>query len=135
MADGWTATPPHAFADYTEAVVTRLGDRVDDVDHAQRTVRLVEPRLRHRRARSGPHLGRRGLRRGHHLLLAHGLAGQRIRSLAPDAELAIVLNFTPTEPASDHADDLRETRIVDDIENRWFVEPLTGHDYPDRDRT
>jgi len=120
----------HAFADYTEAVVARLGDRVTT------WTTLNEPFVSSNHGYvTGEHApghtsATEGCAAAHHLLLAHGLAGQRIRSLAPDAELAIVLNFTPTEPASDHADDLRETRIVDDVENRWFVEPLTGHDYP-----
>ena len=119
-----------AFADYADAVVSRLGDRV-----ATWTT-LNEPFVAANHGYvTGEHApGRKSLADGfaaaHHLLLAHGLAGQRIRAGAPRADLAIVLNFTPTEPASDSDDDVRETAIVEDLENRWFADALTGRGYP-----
>ncbi len=67
----------------------------------------------------------------HHLNLAHGLAGARIRRLAPDARLAIVLNFTPTEPATDSPDDVIEAHHQHNLENRWYSDPIAGLGYPD----
>jgi len=72
-----------------------------------------------------------GLAAAHHLNLAHGLAGARIRDLAPEARLAIVLNFTPTEPADDSPETIEAARRQDDWENRWYSDPLDGLGYPD----
>ena len=71
-----------------------------------------------------------GMAASHHLLLAHGLAGQRIREIAPDARLAIVLNFTPVEAASDSEEDQAEALHTDHLENYWYADPLAGYGYP-----
>ena len=63
-AGGWPVRmTAEAFADYTAAVVERLGDRVDDVDDPQRAVRRGAPRLRHGRARAGAERPSRRTRR------------------------------------------------------------------------
>jgi len=128
---GWLSRETsYAFADYGEAVVERLGDRVHTWttlnepyvsailgyvtgDHAPGHTSWVE-----------------GLTAAHHLMLAHGLAGERIRSIAPEADLAIVINFTPVEAASDSADDLAQAQRVHDVDNAWFVGALSGRGYP-----
>ena len=129
---GWlTRDTSEAFAEYAEAVVTRLGDRVGT------WTTLNEPFVSANHGYvTGEHApGHTSLREGfaasHHLLLAHGLAGERIRSIAPDAELAIVLNFTPATPASDDPADVDACSIVDDLENRWYSDPIGGLGYPE----
>ncbi|MGB0113315.1 MAG: family 1 glycosylhydrolase, partial [Ilumatobacteraceae bacterium] len=128
---GWLSRDTaHEFADYAEAVVERLGDRITT------WATFNEPFVSSNHGYvTGEHAPGNtsvadGFTSAHHLMLAHGLGGERIRSLAPHAELAIVLNFTPAEPASDDEGDVARTTIVDDIENRWFIEPLAGNGYP-----
>jgi beta-glucosidase len=67
----------------------------------------------------------------HHLLLAHGLGMQAIRSeatLAPHA--GIVVNLSPTEPATDSAGDVAAAVRADGHTNRWWLDPLFGRGYP-----
>lgn len=131
QADGWVARDTAlAFADYAEAVVSRLGDRIDT------WTTLNEPFVSANHGYvTGEHApGRTSMAEGfaasHHLLLAHGLAGERIRSLAPDARLAIVINFTDLIPDSDRPEDAEATRHQHALENRWYTDPLAGYGYP-----
>ncbi len=128
---GWLSRDiPYAFADYTEAVLDRLGDRIGT------WTTLNEPyviaNLGYVTGEMAPgHTSRAdGLTASHHLMLAHGLAGERIRSLAPDSRLAIVLNFTPTEPATDSAEDHQAAEVIHDTDNRWYIDPIHGKGYP-----
>lgn len=129
---GWLSRDTaSAFAEYTGAVVGRLGDRIGT------WTTLNEPFVSANHGYvTGEHAPghtsvREGFAASHHLLLGHGLAAQQIRSLAPDAELAIVLNFTPTEPASDDPADVAECMIREEVENRWYADPIGGHGYPE----
>ncbi|MGB3735410.1 MAG: GH1 family beta-glucosidase [Ilumatobacter sp.] len=129
---GWLSRDTaHAFADYAEAVVERLGDRIGT------WTTLNEPFVSANHGYvTGEHApGHTSLSEGfaasHHLLLAHGLAGERIRSAAPDADLAIVLNFTPATPASDDPADIAECAIQNDLQNRWYADPVGGLGYPE----
>jgi beta-glucosidase len=131
-AGGWVArSTAEAFADYAAAVVGRLGDRIDT------WTTLNEPFVSANHGYvTGEHAPGRtsmaeGMAASHHLNLAHGLAGARIRDLAPDARLAIVLNFTPTEPASDDEADVVASHHQDNLENRWYSDPIAGLGYPD----
>jgi beta-glucosidase len=68
---------------------------------------------------------------GHHLLLAHGLAVTRIRSVAPAASrVGIVLNFAPAYPADNRPETLRDMARSDAFSNRWLLEPITRGAYP-----
>ncbi len=119
-----------AFADYTEVVVARLGDRIDT------WATLNEPFVSANHGYvTGEHApGQRSRRAGfgasHHLLLAHGFGLERIRSLASHSRAAIVLNFTPVDAVSDAPADLDAASRQDDLENLWYIEPLAGRDYP-----
>lgn len=129
--DGWlNRNTAYAFADYAEAVVTRLGDKIST------WTTLNEPFVSANHGYvTGEHApGLKSLEMGftasHHLMLAHGLAGQKIREHAPAAELSIVLNFTPTTPATDSPEDALATKHQDNIENWWYSEVLAGNGYP-----
>jgi beta-glucosidase len=119
-----------AFADYAEAVVARLGDRVGT------WTTLNEPFVSANHGHvTGEHAPGHtsmdeGLAASHHLLLAHGLAGERIRAAAPDARLAIVINFTPLEPATDSEADRVEAHHRNNLENRWYADVIAGLGYP-----
>ena len=128
---GWVARDTaHAFADYTEAVVSRLGDRINT------WTTLNEPFVSANHGYvTGEHApGRTSMAEGfaasHHLLLGHGLAGDRIRALAPHSRLAIVINFTPMRPASEDEADRTETHHRNHLENRWYSDPVAGLGYP-----
>jgi beta-glucosidase len=65
----------------------------------------------------------------HHLLLAHGLAAQAIRS-AGSGEVGIVLNLTPARPASTDPEDVGAAALAEDHMNNLFLEPVFGRSYP-----
>ncbi len=120
------------FADYTAAVVGRLGDRV------KYWMTLNEPWVF---AFVGYYYGRHApgltdlpaaLQAAHHALVAHGQAADVIRDQArADAQVGIALNLSPVEPASDRQADLDAARRFDGYLNRWFLDPLFEGRYPD----
>jgi len=128
---GWPVrATAEAFADYAEVVAARLSDRVGN------WMTINEPFVvANHGYLTGEHApGRTSLRdslaASHHVLVAHGLAMERIRSVVRDANVGIVLNFTPVTPVGDSPAALDRQQIVNDIENRWYVDPIGGHGYP-----
>lgn len=131
-AGGWPARDTaHRFVDYTRHVHDALGDRV----HHWTT--LNEPWcsafLGYAEGLHAP--GRRepqaALRAAHHLLLAHGLAVQQLRSRDRSLSLGLTLNFGDVRPADPtSAGDRDAARRADGLTNRFFVEPLLRGAYP-----
>jgi beta-glucosidase len=129
---GWTTRDTaYAFADYAEVVARRLGDRIGT------WMTLNEPFVS---AYIGHVLGvhapghtskAEGFAASHHLLLAHGLAVARLRQVAPNARVGIVLNFTPAVPGTDSEADRAKAERINDRENRWYIEPIAGMGYPE----
>jgi len=66
----------------------------------------------------------------HHLLLSHGLATSALREEVAGAEVGIVLNHSPTHPATEHEDDRDAARWYDGFFNRWYLDPLFKGTYP-----
>jgi beta-glucosidase len=66
----------------------------------------------------------------HHLLLAHGLATQRMRAAGRDIELGITLNMGYTTPATDTEVDRAATRRVQGMGIRLYLDPLVRGEYP-----
>jgi beta-glucosidase len=131
-AGGWpNRDTVDAFARYTETVVRRLGDRVQDwITHNEPWVASWEgyglgthaPGRTDRRA---------ALSTAHHLLLSHGRAVEVIRREVPDARVGISLNLTPAYPAADSEEDRAAARFADGRVNRWFLDPLFRGSYPE----
>lgn len=128
---GWLSRDTaHRFADYAEVVVDRLGDRID------LWTTLNEPFVSsHHGYVSGEHAPGHtslpeGLTAAHHLLLAHGLAQERMRSMTK-ADMAIVLNFTHLRAATDSEEDRAYLHHRHNLENCWFINPLDGKGYPE----
>ena len=128
---GWPVrSTAEAFADFAEVVTSRLGDRVSD------WMTINEPFvIANHGYLNGEHApGRRSLdaalATSHHLLVGHGMAMQRIRAASPDARVGIVLNFTPVEPVGSSPAALDRQAIINDFENRWYVDPIGGTGYP-----
>jgi beta-glucosidase len=67
----------------------------------------------------------------HHVLLGHGLAMERLRAVVPGARVGIVINFTPAYRIGDSPAAIDNHRLVDDLHNRWYVEPVAGLGYPE----
>lgn len=128
---GWTARDTAmAFADYAEVVVRALGDRV------KHWMTLNEPWVS---AILGYYVGvhapgRQDMREAaaatHHLLLGHGLAVPVIRRDSAGAEVGIVLNYSPSHPASDREEDVRAAQMADAAVQRMYLDPLAGRPYP-----
>jgi beta-glucosidase len=127
---GWPSRDTaYRFADYAGLVARRLGDRVSN------WITLNEPQVS---AMAGYFFGEHApgvqnpiaaLQAGYHLLLAHGLAVEALRtSLTPGAQIGIALNLNPVYPASDTEEDRQAAFRTDVVINRTFLEPLmTGH--------
>ncbi|TCD13778.1 GH1 family beta-glucosidase [Oricola cellulosilytica] len=118
------------FADFTEIVIGRIGDRVAAV------ATLNEPWcvswLSHFWGFHAP--GLRDIRATahsmHHVLLAHGRAVEVMRAMN-QRNLGIVLNFEYANPATDTDADRAAADRYDGIYNRWFVEAMFSGRYPD----
>jgi beta-glucosidase len=128
---GWTSRDSVApFVDYAAAVTERLGDRV------RYWVTHNEPwcvaTLGYEEACHAPGLNdpAGALAAAHHLLLSHGLALGPIRENSPEAEVGIVLNLVPAEPATDSDADRDAARQFDGLFNRWYLDPLFRGEYP-----
>jgi beta-glucosidase len=131
-AGGWPVrSTAEAFADYASVVAGRLGDRVRHV------ATLNEPWVVSDHGyRNGSHAPGRteppaALAAAHHLLVAHGLAVQAVRSAAPETSVGIVLNLEPKHPATPHLLDLEAALVAHDQLNRWFLDPIVGRGYPE----
>jgi beta-glucosidase len=130
---GWAARPTaEAFADYTDAVSSRLGDRV------RHWITHNEPwcvaTLGHEEGHHAPgHTDApESLRVAHHVMLSHGWAVQVLRRNVPDARVGITLNLVPAYPLSpDDPDDLDAVRYFDGFFNRWYLDPIFRGHYPD----
>ena len=127
---GWTHPDVGKwFADYTEAVIGRIGDRMDAV------ATINEPWcvawLSHFLGGHAPGLRdiRAGARAMHHVLVAHARSLEVMRA-AGQENLGIVLNFEHSTPASVAAADVRAAETYDGIYNRWFAGAITQGAYP-----
>jgi beta-glucosidase len=66
----------------------------------------------------------------HHLLLSHGVALKALRSQGCRSPLGIVLNQSPSHPATDSAEDHAKARLDDGLTIRWYMDPLLLGSYP-----
>jgi beta-glucosidase len=129
---GWPVRETaEAFAEYAEAVVARLGDRVS------RWITQNEPWvsswLGYATGQDAP--GRTSVAdavaAGHHLLLSHGLALEVIRRDAPGAQVGIAVDLIPMHPQSGSPADVEAARVEDVVRNRWFLDPVLLGAYPE----
>jgi beta-glucosidase len=127
-AGGWAnRDTAERFAEYAEIVHRALGDSV------ALWITLNEPWVAawigygtgiHAPGRTDDGLA---LAATHHLLLAHGLAREAMRSRA---EVGITLNLQPTRAASEDSRDVRAAHLVELHTNALFLDPLFGRGYP-----
>ncbi|MBL7254604.1 GH1 family beta-glucosidase [Paractinoplanes lichenicola] len=128
---GWAnRLTAEAFAEYSQIVHARLGDRV------KTWTTLNEPWCSaYLGYGSGVHApGKQDpvavFAAVHHLLLGHGLAARALRSAGAQS-ISITLNpnvALPVDPANPA--DLEAVRIIDGLSNRMFLDPLFKGQYP-----
>lgn len=128
---GW-ANPDSVkwFADYTDLITRRLGDRVRNwITHNEPWVVAF---MGHWSGRHAP--GIRDLptafRVAHHLLLSHGAAVPVIRRNAPNAQVGITLDVHRYEPATPATQDVEATVRQDGVHHRLFLDPVFRGHYP-----
>jgi beta-glucosidase len=118
------------FADFTEVVARRLGDRVKHWVTINEPLTIVSAGYLSGDHAPGHRNPIRALRVAHHLLLAHGAALQRLRGLVSDALVGPALNLFPVIPR--RRDDVRLAEHIDALVNRLFVDPILTARYPRR---
>lgn len=128
---GWSNPDvANRFADLTQAVVGRIGDRMEAV------ATINEPWcvawLSHFIGAHAPGLRdiRAATRAMHHVLLAHARSIEVMRA-ANQKNLGIVLNFDHPQASTDNPEEIAAARTFDGIHNRWFVEALLRGRYPE----
>jgi beta-glucosidase len=118
------------FADYTDIVAKRLGDRV------AHWYTLNEPAMTTLQGYAvgalapGKQLLFDALPTAHHQLLAHSRAAAVLREKGAEAA-GLVNNHTWVLPLRDTAEDHQAAAVYDLIHNRVFSEPLLAGAYPD----
>jgi beta-glucosidase len=118
------------FADYTAAVVRRLGDRVTKwMTINEPWVATMQGHVKGNHAPGFTDL-KMGLTVGHHLLLGHGMAVQAVRSIDSEADVGIVLSLSPPVPETDDQADVAEAEKIWQINNAWFLDPIFRGCYP-----
>ncbi len=130
---GWTnRDTAYAFADYSRAVVSRLGDRVRQwMTHNEPWCTAF---LGYYYGMFAPGIKNFGsaLQASHNVLLSHGLAVQVIREIGgAQAQAGIVLNLAPAYAMTASPEDVAATRRFDGFFNRWFLDPVAGRGYPE----
>lgn len=117
------------FADFTEVIMSRLGDRV----HA--TATFNEPWcitwLSHFLGHHAPGVRdiRAATRSLHNVLMAHGKSIETMRGLGLD-NLGVVMNFEYAQPADDTPEAKKAADLYDGIYNRWFLGGVFKQAYP-----
>ncbi len=134
-AGGWTSRETaERFAEYTEIVYGALSDSVPY------WITLNEPWvsawLGHGYGLHAPGLKdpNAALAATHHLLLGHGLAMERMRSMGSPGDgnqLGVTLNLHPAHPGRDREADREAARRVDGQANRLYLDPLFRGSYPE----
>lgn len=117
------------FADYTEVLMRRIGDRVWSaapinepwcVAWLSHFLGFHAPGLRDIRATA---------RAMHHVGLAHGQSIQVMRGLGM-GNLGAVCNFEYAEPADQTPKSISAARLYDGYYNRWFLSAMFRKEYP-----
>ena len=130
-AGGWPERcTAEAFVEYAGLISRELGDRVKHwVTFNEPFVTANQGYLEGNHAPGHSNLDE-ALATAHHQLLAHGWALPVIRSNTPGGQIGLVLDLNRKVPASPSYADRAAAWIADGMFNRWFLDPITGRDYP-----
>ena len=131
-AGGWANRDTvQRFVEYALGVHARLGDRVAAITTHNEP--WVIAQLGYEEGTFAPGLKSRATaaQASHHLLLSHGLALRALRAGGCRSKLGIVLNLSPTHPATASAADEASARLADGRLLRWYMDPLFHGAYPE----
>ncbi|QAY71650.1 glycoside hydrolase family 1 protein [Xylanimonas protaetiae] len=128
---GWLARESvDGFAQYTEAVADRIGDRVSDwiTQNEPWIIQLLGYQL----GLHAPGIAdlARSVVAGHHVLLGHGAAADILHARNPRARVGTALSLFQCYPATDTEADRVAAWGSDGYVNRWYLDPLYGKGYP-----
>lgn len=131
-AGGWPSRAVASrFADYAELVGAALGDRVQHwrtINEPWCSAMLGYAAGIHAPGVRSP---RAAVAAAHHLLLGHGLAVDRLRSVLPaGAQVGLTVNPYPVVTAGPSELDADVARRVDAIANRVWLDPVLRGAYP-----
>jgi beta-glucosidase len=128
---GWTNRDvAYTFTDYAALMVKRLGDRVKYwTTFNEPSVVMFDGYLMGEHA-PGIQDPKDAYQVGHHLMLAHGLAVQAMRSIAPHLHYGIVLNQWMVDPASDDPADIVAAQASWDRSEPLFMDTIFKGHYP-----
>lgn len=118
------------FSDYAAVAVKRLGDRVKYWTTFNEP--WVVAVLGNLTGEMAPGFKDRKLTAqvAHHLLVAHGMTVQAIRSIEPDLQVGIVLNLSPVEAYTDDKYQKMAAERAWNATSAWFLDPLFRGCYP-----
>jgi beta-glucosidase len=118
------------YVDYALTMARRYGDRVAAITTHNEP--WVVATLGHDAGIFAPGIRDRAVAAqvSHHLLLSHGRAIRAMRSAGCHVPMGIVLNLSPTVPATDSEADRARARLEDGRLLRWYMDPLFGRGYP-----
>ena len=129
---GWlNRETAYKFRDYVDAITKAFGERVYSYSTLNEPWCIAYLGYEvgvHAPGMKGAEFGKKAI---HHALLAHGLAMQVLEKNAPHAKNGLVLNFSPTYPASDSESDRRAAELADMHFNHWYIQPVIEGRYPD----
>jgi beta-glucosidase len=124
-AGGWTRRDTaYRFADYARLVGEAFGDRVADWVTINEPATLALEGYTLGVHSPGRALWAGGARAAHHLLLAHGLAVQALRSVPVSGRIGISNAHTPVFAATSGLLDRLAARNFDILSNRVFADPV-----------
>jgi len=129
---GWlNRDTAYHFRDYTDKISRIFKDRV--YSYATLNEPYCSAHLGYQDGIHAPGIkGKQfGKKAAHHLLLAHGLAMQVLQINSPQSKNGIVVNVTPTYPATDNIEDIKAANIADQDFNHWYIKPILDGKYPD----
>lgn len=129
-AGGWlNRDTAERFAEYAGIVGGHFADRIPQWITINEPVVLTMLGYGAGIQAPGLALGFEALPAAHHLLLAHGLGVQALRS-AGAGNIGIANNHAATWPASEHEEDLQAAGLYDNIANWIFADPILTGAYP-----
>ncbi len=119
------------FADYATVVAQELGDGIPmwlTLNEPKTVVQVGYLYGSHAPGKRDPHAAYAAM---HHLLLAHGLATQALKSARPSAKVGPVFNLAPIYPAdASSSGAVAAARLRDGYENRLYLDPVLKGSYP-----
>lgn len=130
-AGGWpNRDTAYAFAEYSRVVAERLGDRVHDwwtINEPWCVTELGYGTGEHAPGRTNKH---DAIVAAHHVLLAHGLGMEVVRSASPASRIGIVINTEAHMARSAHPADVAAAELAHAVKPGWYIEPVLRGEYP-----